>query len=49
MESESHTTYLLAVIFVLGLVCFGRWVYLEAPDPPATEDYSQEAGAPPLQ
>jgi hypothetical protein len=32
MHSESHTDFLMMLIFVLGSICFTRWLYLEMPD-----------------
>jgi hypothetical protein len=49
MDPDNHTTYLLGVIIILGTICFGRWVYLEMPDTPVIDNYSEEAGAKPLQ
>ena len=37
MDSESHSDFLIMVIFVLGSICFSRWLYIEQPAP-ATEN-----------
>jgi hypothetical protein len=29
MNSEGHSDFLIMVIFLLGSICFTRWLYLE--------------------
>ena len=51
MDSESHPDFLIMVIFVLGSICFSRWLYIEQPAPVAENPpaHSDVWTSPPLE